>query len=255
MNKIKKFFIELGKRIRNMFLLLRFPFLKVRNCGISTTWRDFLPYGWNKAFGIKMFKEFKRILRKAHYVYKYKIFDIKEKWGELRIDDNGVPDKIGEEFYQCVEKYTELSMLYCIHCGEPTCYVTDGWINYICPSCKEHFRGEVTLLTWNHIGHTWENQELFKKYWAKPRHSFKPNSKGYIITGAGGDIGISKIKVIKKDNYSYEVMRKKEDGSQYSEFICEECVFKTQKEVYEELKRMLDMDQVAAIKTITDETK
>ena len=254
MDKIKQFFKTIKTRIKNFFLIMRFPFLKVSFAKLDSTWKDFLPAGWNEAFGMQMFKEMKRILKKAHFTHKYFITDIKEKWGELCIYDCGVPEKINDEFQECLQKYQELSTLYCIHCGRPTQYKTEGWINYICNICKEENpHCPARLLTWNDILNSCHNPELFKKYWAKPNKIFKPNSKAYIITGAGSTIGVSKIKILKKDGGTYHVMRKTDYDKNRIEYVCEECVFKTKKEVFEELKKMLDIEQVAAV-VVTDET-
>lgn len=88
--------------------------------------------GWYKAFGKQLLKDIDKQLRKDKIRRKWRITDIKEKWGELRIYCNyGSSD-----LYKLIEKYSELSFKTCIECGKPAKYLTGGWI---CPYCEEHF--------------------------------------------------------------------------------------------------------------------
>lgn len=104
-----------------------------RICFIPTsTELDAMPTGWRKAFGIQMCKDLKKVLKKHNYLYKYRIIQIKEKFGELRWYSCGSPRDCE---YPVIEKYEELSGRTCISCGSPAKYITRGWISPYCESC------------------------------------------------------------------------------------------------------------------------
>lgn len=96
------------------------------------TWADELLPGWRKAFGNKIWDELYEILEKANYVNEFRFHQIKEKYGTLRLYYGGIPTEISDDVHNWASKYEELSMLYCCFCGEPTKYITDGWILYVC---------------------------------------------------------------------------------------------------------------------------
>jgi hypothetical protein len=134
--------MTLFKRIRNYFLIRKYPFLLPRNVfddslskdyDYSYTWYDALPVGWQKAFGMKFMKELKEELLKAgpEALKNYRILDCKEKYGELRWYDNGDTEGMNK----LIEKYSLLSTCYCIKCGKPVRYITSGWIMYLCEEC------------------------------------------------------------------------------------------------------------------------
>lgn len=98
------------------------------------TWNelDAMPSGWRKAFGIQMCKELKAQLKKDHYLYKYRIAQIKEKFGYLHWYDEGA----SKEVYDIIDKYEDISYKTCIVCGKPATKLSGGWIS---PYCDEHF--------------------------------------------------------------------------------------------------------------------
>lgn len=125
----------------NKKLIEEFPFLLPRNrwtgevskdYDYSYTELDAMPYGWRKAFGIQMCQEIKESLIKANYLNEYRIMQIKQKYGTLRWYDNGHTAEISD----IIHKYEHLSMCYCIHCGKPVRYRTEGWVEYFCEDCK-----------------------------------------------------------------------------------------------------------------------
>lgn len=97
----------------------------------SYTELDALEPGWRKAFGIQICKEIKSALKKNKLLYKYRIVQIKEKFGSLRWYDNGAP----EEVYHIINKYENISYNTCICCGKPAKYRTIGWISPYCEDC------------------------------------------------------------------------------------------------------------------------
>lgn len=138
---------DMFSQIQNKVLVFNYPFLIPRNYHTDEidedydykyTFYDNIPQGWRKAFGMKMLKELKEILNKAHYLDDYRVVQVKEKFGTLRWYDNGAPEDIYTELINWNSKYEALSALTCIDCGEPAIGMTTGWIN---PVCEKHAEG------------------------------------------------------------------------------------------------------------------
>lgn len=106
-------------------------FLRIFHCLPTYTELDAMDTGWRKAFGIQMCKEIKIALKKHHYLYKYRITQIKEKYGSLRWYDAGAP----EEVYKIISKYEKISAKTCVICGKPAKYISKGWISPYCENC------------------------------------------------------------------------------------------------------------------------
>lgn len=87
--------------------------------------------GWNKAFGKKYLNELKKQLKKDHMLYKWRIIDIKEKYGSLRLYCNYG----SRDLYEIIGKYEDLSYHTCIECGKPAVYLSSGWILPLCEDC------------------------------------------------------------------------------------------------------------------------
>lgn len=128
----------------NMGLVNRFPFLLPRNTfsdevvdDYDYTWTelDAMPEAWCKTFGEQMAAELDEVLKKENYSEKYRIVQIKEKFGGLRWYDNGVPTSIHKEVRDIIRKYEDLSEKICIRCGKPATHTTSGWITYVCEEC------------------------------------------------------------------------------------------------------------------------
>lgn len=128
----------------NKELIEKYPFLKRRNLwtdepinNYEFTELDDLPSGWRIAFGMQMLEELNEILKKANYVDKYRILQIKEKFGGLRWYVNGIPKDIYEEYRAWEDKYYKLSTRTCIRCGKPATKISAGWISPFCDDCAE----------------------------------------------------------------------------------------------------------------------
>ena len=128
----------------NIKLVEKYPFLRpTRADGTDFTSYDYtfteldnMPDGWRIAFGEQMCEEIADLLKRANYLDKYHITQIKEKWGGLRWYDNGVPQAYYNELYDIIKKYEKLSEKTCIICGKPAKWITTGWIIPICDDCK-----------------------------------------------------------------------------------------------------------------------
>jgi hypothetical protein len=105
----------------------------------SHTELDAMDEGWRKAFGLQMCEEIKQALLKSggrKYLYKYRIMQIKEKWGGLRWYDAWST----KEIMKIISKYEDISYKTCIKCGKPAKWVSKGWICPYCDDCKEKDR-------------------------------------------------------------------------------------------------------------------
>ena len=136
---------EINKIVEyNKFLIERYPFLLPRNVwtdeidpdyDYTYTWLDDMPNGWRLAFGLDLVDEIYQELVKYDFVDKYRIIQIKEKWGGLRWYDNGVPHD--SKVYDIIRKYEEMSFKTCIKCGKPATRISTGWISPFCDNCIE----------------------------------------------------------------------------------------------------------------------
>ena len=77
-------------------------------------------------------KDIDQQLRKDKLRYKWRITDIKEKWGSLQIYCNYG----SHELYELLDKYENISYHTCINCGKSAKYLSNGWI---CPYCEDHY--------------------------------------------------------------------------------------------------------------------
>lgn len=134
---------------QNKRLIKEFPFLlprnrftdkKMKNFDYTWTELDNLASGWKDSFGLELCENLKRLLVKANFLKKYRIIDIKEKYGTLRLYSNGVPEEISDEYETLINYYEDKSQLVCHICGKPSKYVTDGWIEYL---CEEHLENKL----------------------------------------------------------------------------------------------------------------
>ena len=99
----------------------------------SYTELDAMEPGWRKAFGIQMCKEIKKELKKYKFLYKYRITQIKEKWGYLHWYDSGHPKD--SKIYDIIRKYEQISAKTCGVCGKPATKISKGWIYPYCDDC------------------------------------------------------------------------------------------------------------------------
>lgn len=130
-------------QIQNRKLIKRYPFLMPRSRWTDKVSKDYdytyteldaMESGWRKAFGIQMCEEIRQELIKFNFLYKYRIMQIKEKFGELRWYDWCVPKD--SHLDDIINKYTLLSRQICYNCGAPGKVIDDGgWLVTLCPKC------------------------------------------------------------------------------------------------------------------------
>lgn len=111
------------RRQLNKKLVEEYPFLLPRMLSTDTISDDYdyqytlfddIPSGWREEFGIEMCEEIKKVLEKYDMLKDYRIFQIKEKFGELRVYGNWG----NEEFDSVIKKYTDYSKIICYRCGD-----------------------------------------------------------------------------------------------------------------------------------------
>ena len=139
-SKIRYFFkYQLTKPARciyNAFLFIKYPFLQARNVWTGKKYWDFnllenIPKGWRKAFGKQFIKDLRKVLIRTDMLRTFQFSEIKEKYGTLRLDNNGTTPEVDK----VITYYEFLSMGYCHLCGKPARYETKGWIEYLCEDC------------------------------------------------------------------------------------------------------------------------
>lgn len=127
--------------VKNWWMCVKIKFLdwlnewplQIIHCVPTYTELDMMPSGWRDAFGIKMCKDIRRELRRFRFTRKYRIMDIKEKYGTLHWYDAGYP--AGSRIPEIIDEYEKLSWQTCIICGRPAKRWTTGWLS---PYCREH---------------------------------------------------------------------------------------------------------------------
>lgn len=107
------------------------------------TWLDSMPDGWRKAFGEEMCEEIQKLLEEADWVDRYRILQIKEKYGYLHWYSNGVPKEINEQYNAIIRKYEDLSERTCFICGAPATKISTGWICPWCDKCASEYEYDV----------------------------------------------------------------------------------------------------------------
>lgn len=111
-------------------LLGVYEIIRVFHCIPTYTEWDAMPEGWKKAFGNQYLKDLKRQLKKDKMLYKWRIMDLKEKYGSLQLYCNYGSN----DLYKIIDKYEDLSYHTCIRCGKPATKLTECWI---CPYCDD----------------------------------------------------------------------------------------------------------------------
>jgi len=134
------------EKIRNRRLVKKYSWLIPRNC-----WTDKVPddydysyiewgcaTGWDKAFGNIFLEELGDAIKEAGLEHTFRILEIKEKYGQLRMYTNGYTEKIN----RIIDKYSVLSENICIGCGKPdVSMINDGWYSPWCFDCfKKNWR-------------------------------------------------------------------------------------------------------------------
>ena len=121
-------------------LIEKYPFLQPRNVWTDDIIdeedycliRDDIPDGWWKTFGIALCDDLKDVLVRNNCLDVYRIDQCKEKYGQLRLYDNGTPAEWSDHMWawEYISEHT------CCHCGAfPAKMRNDGWVSPYCDEC------------------------------------------------------------------------------------------------------------------------
>ena len=133
-------------RLKNKQLCKRYPFLISRNVwtgkiiknNYDYTQLDEFPKGWLKAFGYQMLEEIREDCIEHDYLDKLIVFQIKEKFGGLRVYVNFHIKELDE----LIDKAEQKSFSVCEKCGSEENVTTKpnrpyGWILTLCDNCRK----------------------------------------------------------------------------------------------------------------------
>ena len=125
----------------NEELLKEYPFLNISNsiypeyCNFDYTLLDDMPSGWRERFGLQMCADIKQALEENNIAIElYKVFQVKEKFGELCWYDND----ICEDVKKIVDTYCFISKYVCCNCGDiRDVKMSNDWVYPYCAKCRE----------------------------------------------------------------------------------------------------------------------
>lgn len=127
----KELFAEAEHREFNKSLCRLYPFLKMDDDDdYSVTWRDCVPFGWIHLFDL-MCEEILSEIEGTELMHTFRLEEVKEKFGELRIYTWNSTPKID----RIIDEWCFLSGFICEECGMPNVRLTTGWITPICYKC------------------------------------------------------------------------------------------------------------------------
>ena len=142
--KLSRYPRKLKKKIKkeNRALCSEYPFLLPRNVwsgniidNFNYTYNEFeasMPRGWYKRFGKALMEDLKEVLLKNNALDSYMIFQMKEKYGGLRLYSNFEAGDWRNHMYawEYISEHT------CINCGKfPAPMRYNGWISPECENC------------------------------------------------------------------------------------------------------------------------
>ena len=96
-----------------------------------------MPVGWKKRFGLSMCSALKKCLVKENALDRFRIEDIKEKYGALKVYTYG-STPIVERLL--LPKYEKISERVCCICGENATKIAIPWIVPVCDKCANSDR-------------------------------------------------------------------------------------------------------------------
>jgi hypothetical protein len=137
------------EKIKNKKLLKEYPFLvpvnwegnriSAKDHNYEFTALDDIPKGWKKMF-LQFCEDIKPVLIKGNYLNEYYFVQLKEKYGSIRIYDNGVPSSIREEVSRLISDYEIISKNICVDCGSPYAKMCNvGWVSPFCEKCFKKY--------------------------------------------------------------------------------------------------------------------
>lgn len=120
-------------------MIEKYPYLLPRNVFSGKVSEDYdysyiigeycLPKGWFDLF-LQMCEDIREPLERSGHLNDFMFMQVKEKYGSMRLYDNGATSEV----HEILDKYEFLSTQVCSECGRPATKMTVG---YICPYCDD----------------------------------------------------------------------------------------------------------------------
>lgn len=123
--------------MNNKELLRKYPWLKFSDDSSDGCWADMIPIGWLESFGEFLLEDLDTALKNSYpegLPEDFRILDIKEKWGSLRVYLTHEPEPVSDVLY----RYQYISSFVCMICGAPYPFAHmtyDGWVVPLCERC------------------------------------------------------------------------------------------------------------------------
>ena len=124
-----------------------FPYLIPRNVYTGDIIESDKPYilgfegtGWERLF-LLYCKHMREHLLAANALETFQFTQLKEKYGSMRLYDTGAPSSAYAVGLENIYEY--LGTVVCYRCGELTKYVTEGYVEYLCSSCKKKLKKKI----------------------------------------------------------------------------------------------------------------
>ena len=151
---------------KNKQLAKEFPFIIPRDYegnlpedyDYSYTELDFIPDGWRKRYGRLICEDIKRIL--GDRANEFRFVEIKEKYGELRIDGSIGNVELDNQF----TKYEYLTGNTCIFCGKIGVPSTKGYILPVCRECYPKANYSASYDEWTTPNYEFDPVFKIRKY-------------------------------------------------------------------------------------------
>ena len=149
-------------KVKNKKLIGRYPWLLPRNRWTDKVPKNYdytyteaycFPAGWRKAFFTEMHEELREELIRCNYLDKFRITQIKEKYGRLCYYTKGIP--VDCRVDEIIHKYEHLSKYICIECGKlgvPNIPV-NGWYS---PTCEHCYNKKIASIDKWYLDHGYE---------------------------------------------------------------------------------------------------
>lgn len=187
---------------QNKLLIRKFPFLLPRNVWTDKLSEDYdytyikgigeVPEGWERLF-LLYCKNMRKELIKYNYLDDFRFTQIKEKYGSMRLYNNGIPKDSNCDNLEYI--YDHLSTYVCEYCGNPAKYISKGWVTQFCKECfVKSFPDENPDKTYFKKGnkkykliiHGFRNREEYKEeipckeYWDEYIKCLKMNDEQFL---------------------------------------------------------------------------
>ena len=133
-----------------------------------------LPQGWFRLF-LLYCKNIKHALADSNWIDRFMFTQVKEKYGTMRLYNNGAPEYI-HRMTMCYEQY---STNICERCGSIATVETKGWISSLCDECDlTHNPYQTTPLIQRHFA-GYSSYDVKQKYEYGVYYSLKEIDKEY----------------------------------------------------------------------------